>query len=128
MSQPAQKALIPIGSALDDLTAMPERIRCASGAALRFVQNGGRPAEARPFKEGLPSAVLKLVEDYDSDTYRAAYVADFPHFVYLLHVFKKKSTSGIGTPRHDLERIETRLRVAKAHMSPGTETRERNHE
>ena len=37
---------------------------------------------------------MKLAEDFDSDTYRAAYVADFPECVYLLHAFKKKSTSG----------------------------------
>ena len=58
---------------------------------------------------------MKLVEVHDSDTYRAAYVAEFPECVYLLHVFKKKSTSGIGTPQRDLNTIELRFRAAREH-------------
>jgi phage-related protein len=115
MTLPRPKVLIPIGSALDDLSEMPDGIKGAFGAALRFVQNGGFPADARPFKEGLPREVMKLAEDFDSDTYRAAYVADFPECVYLLHVFKKKSTSGIGTPQRDLNTIELRFKAAREH-------------
>lgn len=115
MRSPRSKDLVPIGSALDDLTAMPDEVKGPFGAALRFVQNGGRPADARAFGEGLPREVMKLAEDFDSDTYRAAYVADFPEVVYLLHVFKKKSTSGIGTPQRDLHTVELRYRVAREH-------------
>ena len=93
---------------------MPDEIKGPFGAALRFVQNGGQPAEARPFGEGLPREVMKLAEDFDRDTYRAAY-ADFPECVYLLHVFKKKSTQGIGTPQRDLNAIKARLKAAMEH-------------
>jgi phage-related protein len=113
MDRPKSKELIPIGSALDDLSEMPDEVKGPFGAALRFVQNGGRPADARPFGEGVDRAVMKLIEDFDRDTYRAAYVAEFPECVYLLHVFKKKSTSGIATPRPDLKVIELRLKVAR---------------
>jgi phage-related protein len=115
MRPPRSKGLIPVGSALDDLSAMPNEVKGPFGAALRFVQNGGHPADARPFKEGLPREVMKLAEDFDTDTYRAAYVADFPECVYLLHVFKKKSTSGIGTPQRDLNTIEVRYKAAMEH-------------
>ena len=114
MNPPRPKDLIPIGSALDDLSAMPDEIKGPFGAALRFVQNGGSPASARPFGEGLAREVMKLAENFDKDTYRAAYV-DFPECVYLLHVFKKKSTSGIGTPQRDLNTIELRLKAAREH-------------
>jgi len=60
---------------------------------------------------------MKLVEHFDKDTYRAAYVADFPQCVYLLHVFKKKSTSGIATPRPDLNTIQARFKAAKEHYA-----------
>lgn len=48
-----------------------------------------------------PREVMKLVEDYDGDTYRAAYTISFAKAVYVLHVFKKKAKSGIGTPQPD---------------------------
>lgn len=94
---------------------MPDAVKGSFGAALRFVQNGGRPAAARRLGEGMPREVMKLADEFDGDTYRAAYVADFPECVYLLHVFKKKSTSGIATPHRDLETIEKRFRAAKEH-------------
>jgi phage-related protein len=44
---------------------------------------------ARPFGEGLPHTVMKLTEDDDGDTHRAAYTVAFPRAVYVLHVFQK---------------------------------------
>lgn len=85
------------------------------GSALLDAQYGDLPEGARPFGEGLPSKVMKLVEDYDRDTYRAAYVAAFPGAVYVLHVFKKKSSTGSATPKPDKNRIRIRLAAAEAH-------------
>ena len=51
--------------------------------------------------------------DYDRDTYRAVYTVRFAERIYVLHVFKKKSKSGIATPRNDLDLIECRLRQAQ---------------
>ena len=58
---------------------------------------------------------MKLVEDHDGDTYRAAYTVTFARAVYVLHVFKKKSKSGVGTPGPDKELIRTRLKAAASH-------------
>jgi phage-related protein len=58
---------------------------------------------------------MKLVEDYQGDTYRAAYTTSFPKAVYVLHVFKKKSRSGIATPRPDKDVIRRRLTTAVEH-------------
>jgi phage-related protein len=35
--------------------------------------------------------------------------------VYVLHVFQKKSKSGIATPKQDIELVEQRLKVALEH-------------
>lgn len=80
---------------------MPQAVRRAFGGALRFAQLGGFPEGCRPFGEGLPREILKLVEDHEGDTYRAAFVLAFKECVYLLHVFKKKSVSARATPRPD---------------------------
>ncbi|HKG83129.1 MAG TPA: type II toxin-antitoxin system RelE/ParE family toxin [Beijerinckiaceae bacterium] len=38
----------------------------------------------------------------------------FAEAVYVLHAFQKKSTSGIATPKHELDLIRARLREAEA--------------
>ncbi len=63
----------------------------------------------------LPREVMKLVEDFDGDTYRAAYTVAFPEAVYVLHVFKKKSKTGMATPKADRDLIRSRLKLAEEH-------------
>jgi phage-related protein len=84
---------------------VPEEVQDVFGSALLDAQYGDHPEGARPFGEGVPRGVMKLVEDFDRDTYRAAYTVSFPKAVYVLHVFKKKSTRGVSTPRPDKELI-----------------------
>jgi len=45
--------------------------------------------------------------------YRAVYAVKLKRAVYVLHVFKKKSKTGIAIPRPDAELIEGRLRRAQ---------------
>lgn len=110
---PPTKPLHPVGSSLKDLATLPVAIRETFGGALRFAQLGGYPEGCRPFGEGLPREILKLVRDCDGDTYRAAFVVQFKECVYLLHVFKKKSTSGRATPRPDKATILARWKAAR---------------
>lgn len=110
-----RKPLHFIASSRRDLRELPEPVQDVFGSALLDAQYGELPEGARPFGEGVPREVMKLVEDYDGDTYRAAYTASFAEAVYVLHVFKKKSKSGIGTPQPDRELIRARLRAAVEH-------------
>ena len=71
------------------------------------------PDGAKPFGEGLPHEIWKIVEDYDSDTYRAVYTATFPEVVYVLDAFVKKSKSGSKTPQADKDRVRDRFKAAK---------------
>jgi phage-related protein len=104
-----------VASSLKDLRGVPEPVQDVFGSALLDAQYGDRPEGARPFGEGLPRNIWKLVEDFDGDTFRAAYTAVFPRAVYVLHVFKKKARSGIATPRPDVDRIRHRFTIAQAH-------------
>lgn len=94
---------------------MPADVKDAFGSALLDAQYGERPEGARSFGEGLPRAVMKLVEDDDGDTYRAAYTVAFAQAVYVLHVFKKKSKSGVATPEPDKHVVRVRLKMAEEH-------------
>nr|WP_292667417.1 type II toxin-antitoxin system RelE/ParE family toxin [Mesorhizobium sp.] len=40
--------------------------------------------------KGVGNGVVELVEDHDSDTYRAVYTVRFEAAVYVLHCFKKR--------------------------------------
>ena len=56
---------------------------------------------------------MELVENFDSDTFRAVYTVRFEEAVYVLHAFKKKSKRGIETPKQDGDLIKRRLRDAE---------------
>lgn len=60
-------------------------------------------------------SVIELMEDDRGDTYRAVYTIKFKETIYVLHVFKKKSTKGIATPKKDMDLIEKRLKDALSH-------------
>lgn len=97
------------------MRALPEAVKDVFGRALLDAQFGDHPVGARPFGEGLPTAILKLVEDHDGDTFRAAYTVSFAEVVYVLDVFQKKSKSGRKTPQAVKDRVLRRYRTAEAH-------------
>ena len=104
-----------LGSSQKDIRTLPEDVQDAFGSALLDAQYGDMPDGARRFGEGLPREVMKLAEDFDGDTYRAAYTMAFPLAVYVLHIFQKKSKSGIATPERDKNLIRRRLNQAEEH-------------
>src|SRR5262249_20839005 len=108
-----RKPLKWVGGSQASLAALPEDVQDVFGAALLDVQFGDVPDAARPFGEGLPSAIWKIVEDSGGNTYRAVYTAVFPEVVYVLDAFMKKSRSGIKTPQADKDRVLERFKTAK---------------
>lgn len=59
------------------------------------------------------AGVPEIVEDWRGNAYRAVYTVRFAAAVLVLHVFQKKSKSGIATPRQDMELIRERLKAAE---------------
>jgi phage-related protein len=57
---------------------------------------------------------LEVVEDYQGDTYRAVYTVRYATAVYVLHCFQKKSTTGVATPKPDMDLIQARLKAVAA--------------
>ena len=78
-------------------------------------RNGETPAEAKILRGFGGRHVVELREDHRTDTYRAVYTVKFKNAVYVLHVFKKKSTKGIATPKKDTDLIKKRLKDALVH-------------
>lgn len=113
---PSRKPLLWIGSSLREMQSLPADVQDVFGRAFLDAQYGDHPVGARPFGEGVSRAIMKLSDNHDGEAYRAAY-ALFPEAVYVLHVFQKKSKSGVATPKADKRRIELRWRFALEHHS-----------
>ena len=109
---PGEKLLFWIGSSKTDLLEFPEAVKDEVGAALSVAQFGGKHPKAKPWK-GEGPGVLEVVEDHRGNTYRAVYTVRFKEAVYVLHAFQKKATSGIATPRRELDLIRQRLQLAR---------------
>lgn len=94
------------------------------GYALGLAQNNLRFEDAKTLTAFKP-ALVELIEDDDGDTYRAVYTAHFKDVVYVLHCFKKKSTSGRNLPKRDRETIDARLAEVKRIESDKARTRDK---
>ena len=104
-----------MGSSLSDLRDCPDEVKDEIGKALLEVQFGKTPRTAKPLKGFGGASVLEIVEDFNTDTYRAIYTVRFKSVVYVLHTFKKKSRHGRATPRADIELVRQRLLQAETH-------------
>lgn len=112
--QPDERPLYWMASTKKDLLACPEDVQDVFGYALDPAQRGARHRDAKPLKGFGGGAVLEVVEDYSSGTYRAVYTVRYTGVVYVLHVFQKKSKRGIATAQTDIALIKSRLRNIEA--------------
>jgi phage-related protein len=111
--QPNQpRPLERIGSSKKDLMALPDEVMHVFGYALYLAQTGEKHAQAKPLQGFGSAGILEVVEDWRGNTYRAVYTVRYEVRVFVLHVFQKKSKSGIATPKPDVELIRNRLKVA----------------
>ena len=108
-----EKPLAWVGSAKRDFLQFPDVVKDEMGNALGVAQFGGKHPSAKPWKGEGPGA-FEIVENFDSDAYRAIYTVKFREIVYVLHAFQKKSPKGIATARRDIELVRQRLRIAQA--------------
>lgn len=110
MSEPNKpKTLVWLGDSRKRIRELPARVQDEFGHALWLAQLGGKHDSAKLMQGFGGGSVVELIEDHDGDTYRAVYTVQFAGFVYVLHVFQKKSKQGIKTPKPDLAIIKKRL-------------------
>ena len=113
MSDIETRQLLWVASSRKDMKALPQGVRRGFGVSLFSVQEGDTPTSAKPLKGFGGAGVLELIEDERGNTYRAVYTVRFSDAIYVLHVFQKKSKHGIATPRHDIELIRDRMKLAQ---------------
>ncbi len=96
---------------------MPSPVQDGFGYALFLAQIGSKSKVAKPLKGFASTEVVEIVQNWDSDTFRAVYTVKFEGAVYVLHCFQKKSKRGISTPKSDIDLIKQRLQVLKSMFS-----------
>lgn len=101
----------------EEMRNLPEDVKDEIGFRLRRLQNGDHESDPniKPFREdGRISHLVKIVADGDDgNTYRAAVAAEFAEGLWVLDVFEKRASSGIATPKKDIDRIANRLKRLK---------------
>jgi len=83
------------------------------GFALRNAQEGSMDPDAKVLQGFGSAGVLEVAERFDRNAYRAIYTVRLEHAIYVLHVFQKKSKSGIATSTQGIDMIRRRLREAE---------------
>jgi phage-related protein len=106
-----------MGKSRKNICEFPDSVKGTIGHGLDIAQCGGKHDRAKPLKGFKGSGVLELVEDFDGDTYRAVYTVKFTEAVYVLHVFQKKSKTGIATQKQDIELVKDRFELARLHYT-----------
>ena len=113
MTKQPEKQVVWLGSSKKDLISLPMGVRKFFGHALDFAQRGDQHDAAKALKGFGGAGILEIVEHDQGNTYRAVYTVKFKEAVFVLHVFQKKSKSGIATPKPDMDIIRARLKVAE---------------
>jgi phage-related protein len=106
------KQVVWIGDSKKQLKKFPIKVQRNIGYALYFAQRGELHPNAKPMK-GLGSGIFEIVDNFNTDTYRAVYGVQIAYNLYVLHVFQKKSKKGIKTPKKEIDLIKERLKQAK---------------
>jgi phage-related protein len=94
---------------------MPDSVVDVVGYALHVAQMGLKHGQAKVLKGFASAGVLEVVEHYDGNAYREVYTVRLSDAVYVLHCFQKKSHKGIETPKHEMDIVRARLKLARQH-------------
>jgi len=111
VEQPKRECVF-LADTRERLRKLPEGVRDTFGFAL-FEAEQNRKHPAAKIMKGDLRGVVEIVEGDGSGTYRAMYTLKLKGRVVVLHVFQKKSKSGVATPQSDVDLIKLRLAEAK---------------
>ena len=88
--------------------AFPDVVRDRVNTALTIAAEGGKAGIAKPLK-GMGPGVMEIVLRCRGDAWRVVYVTELAGEMWVIHAFRKKSTTGIKTPKADLDLVKARL-------------------
>ena len=71
----------------------------------------------RPLK-GFGTSVMEIAIRYRTDAWRVVYVAEMAGRLWVIHAFRKKSKTGIKTPKAEIDVIAGRLARLRRELKP----------
>jgi phage-related protein len=102
-----------MGSTLEKLRTFPEEVKDEIGYALRVAQYGNKHHNVKKYQD--LSGVMEIVSNFDKEAYRAIYTFKIENYIYVLHVFHKKSKTGKKIPKEIDKIIRQRYKEALNH-------------
>ena len=63
--------------------------------------------------KGLGSGVLEIARPFRGNAFRVVYAVQIGADIWVVHAFQKKSTSGIATPKHEIDLVRDRIKRLK---------------
>lgn len=97
--------------------SFPATVRDRVNTALTIAAEGSKADIAKPLK-GFGPGVLEIAIRYRTDAWRVVYVTEVAGRLWVIHAFRKKSKTGIRTPKVEIDLIGNRLaRLRRETMS-----------
>ena len=96
--------------------AFPQPVRDRMNTALTMAAHGSKADIAKPLK-GFGPGVMEIAVPFRTDAWRVVYVTEIAGTLWVVHAFQKKSKSGIGTPKPDIDLVRTRLRRLRRELA-----------
>jgi phage-related protein len=98
-----------IKAALKEFGSFPSPVQDRMKFALEIAAAGAMADIVKPLK-GFDAGVYEIALPYRGDAFRAVYAVKLGKDIWVVHAFQKKSTQGIGTPKHEIDVIHTRIK------------------
>ncbi len=119
---PEPRKIVWLGNALKNILEFPDGAKKLIGDELQFIQFGGMPKDAKPFK-GVGSGVIEIAVKFNKDAFRCVQAVQLGEIIYVLHAFQKKSSTGMKTAKKDVDLIKQRYNEAKELAKDEQETK-----
>ena len=62
--------------------------------------------------------LFEIALKYRADAYRTIYAVQIEEAIWVIHAFKKKSKTGIKTPKQEIDLVKQRIKAVKESVSP----------
>ncbi len=92
-------------------------VRDRVNTALTIAAEGGKADIVKPLK-GFGPGVMEIAVRHRTDAWRVVYVTEVAGRLCVIHAFRKKSKTGIKTPKSEIDLVRDRLRRLKRELLP----------
>lgn len=106
-----------VSAARKTFESFPAAVRDRINTALTIAAEGGKADIAKPLK-GFGSGVLEIAVRYRTDAWRVVYVTEIAGRLWVIHAFRKKSKTGIRTPKAEIDLVGNRLTRLRRELIP----------